>query len=105
MALRFETQEGRTLGMRFGGCRQHGLSFFLSEDEALLLFSLEREDKLAGESTGWTAGELMDLLGSGELTMFTEDMMRDQWGDSLGRTETFQGLDSEGHLQTGFRRS
>ena len=104
MALRFEDKKGRSLGMRFaaqGGARLH-----LCSEELDLLFSLDDDEKLGGESSGWKAGELKDLFFEmKDARADLSDMKR--WGredleDSLCMSsESKLFLDKDGQLCSG----
>ena len=63
MATRFETKDGQNLGMKFAGRR--GRTLHISHQELKILFSLDEDTKIDGDSVGdWTAGELLDLWAS-----------------------------------------
>ena len=109
MATRFETLDGKSLGMKFAG--KDGAKLHLSKEELDLLFSLEDDAELLGGGASWTAGELKDLFFEMKDSRADLDDMK-RWGrksleDSLCMSsESRLFLDEDGQLCSGklFRR-
>jgi len=99
---RFETTSGESLGFEFFAGKEFGKMFFLTTEEGLRLFALDSDELLGGETFGWTAGELVEKLKTANLA--SSEFVKSKFGESMGLFTTFNGLDENGDLRTGFRR-
>lgn len=74
----FETSNGLFLGSTFAG--DNGLTFFLTEEEAMLLFCLDLEEEVIANNSTWVknVGDLIALMM--ESAMCTDEEMDRRFG-------------------------